>query len=331
MQKFFSGMIKEISISNYKSILYQKFSLARVNVFVGQSGSGKTNIFESLAMAAAAHDDSLDAVSLTNRGVRVTKPSLMFHSSEGHERHEEIEVTWNEKQSVKKAKLVCDNPDSDSASWKDISWFEPAYVEKLNNLIRFIGDGSDKEQYPFEDESKNAVLNAAFRGSRSFRDYLIYHVNIDALRGATSEGRNFPLGIHGENLHRLIYSFNDEQLREINSCFPGKYRLHNSTGFSIENCDDQTLFLLFYMALFISRHTPGFFAVDAFDVPGVSNEVMKTITYLAVKNNKQTLIATNQPAIVEGMNLADPEQKLFLVKKNDNGETIVKTLKDKTF
>ena len=323
-------MIKEISISNYKSILYQKFSLARVNVFVGASGSGKTNILEAIGMAAAAHDDSLNTDSLANRGVNVTNPSLMFHSSGGKDHGKEIEVAWSEKQSTKKATLVCDNPDSMDASWKDVSWFKPDYVEKMNNLIRFIGDGSDKDTYPFADESKNAVLNAAFRGSRTFRDYLIFHISGDALRGDTNERRNFSMGIHGENLYRLFSTFNEEQFREINACYPGKYRMQENTVFPIASNDEQALYLLFYLALFISRQTPAFFAVDPFEIPGTRSDVMKIITRLAAKYNKQTLIATNQPDIVEGMNLADPEQKLFLVKKNDEGQTIVKELKNKS-
>jgi len=167
-------MISEIAITNYKSILYQKFALARVNVFFGRSGSGKTNLLESVGMAAAAHDDALDTGDLLKRGVRVTKPSLMFHAADGKEQSREIEINWCERNSTKKAKLVCEKPDS-MDSWKDISCLEPAYIARVNDLISFISNGSFDDLYPFADQTKNMVLNAAFRGSRNFRDYLIYH------------------------------------------------------------------------------------------------------------------------------------------------------------
>jgi len=163
-------MISEVSIFNYKSILEQRFSLGRVNVFIGQSGSGKTNILEAIGMAAAAHDEALDADSLLKRGIRATEPLLTFHSSAQHKK-DEIEIAWQEKNSWKKAKLIC----VDNALWKDISWYEPEYVEKINNIIKFIGDGTIEGKYPFDDESKNNTLNAAFRGSRNFRDYVIYN------------------------------------------------------------------------------------------------------------------------------------------------------------
>ena len=171
-------MISEIAISNYKSILYQRFTLGRLNVFVGREGSGKTNILEALGIAAAAHDETLDSDNLIKRGIKAEKPSLMFHSTTDNSvQNNEIEIVWYERNSWKKSKLVSDNPDELDAKWKDISWYEPEYIDKINNLIRFISDGSIEGEYPFADESKNVVLNAAFRGSRNFRNYNIYNVN----------------------------------------------------------------------------------------------------------------------------------------------------------
>ena len=319
-------MINEISIFNYKSVVSQRFSLARVNVFVGRSGSGKTNILEAIALAAAAHDNTLDTGSLQSRGIRVEKPSLMIHSSGNYGK--EIEIEWCERQSTRKAKLTCDHLDDIHASWKDISWIDPAYVEKMNGLIQFIGDGMDAEQYPFDDETKNAVLNAAFRGSRNFRDYVIYHLNIDALREGTSKSPTYPLGISGEGLQQVLSTFDEEQLQELNDRCHGKYVPENMTG----NIDAEVLCQFFYIALLICRQAPAFFAIDQIETmlaPASCGDLLTTITQLAVKNNKQVLITTSQPAIVHGMNLADPEQKLFLVKQAEEGQTIVKELTDK--
>ena len=169
-------MVYEISISNYKSILRQQFPLGRLNVFVGRNGSGKTNILEAIGLASAAHDEALDSENLKKRGIKPTKPSLMIHSSPNQEKNNnEIEIVWHEKNSWKKSKLVCNDINDINASWKDVSWYEPEYVEKINNLILYISDGTIKGQYPFSDQSKNAALNAAFRGSRNFRNYHIYN------------------------------------------------------------------------------------------------------------------------------------------------------------
>ena len=261
-------MISEIAITNYKSILYQKFSLARVNVFFGRSGSGKTNLLEAVGMAAAAHDDDSNSGGLLKRGIRVTKPSLTFHASNGKEQREEIEIAWCERNSSKKAKLVCENPDEMSVSWKDISWYEPAYIARVNDLISFISNGSIEDRYPFPDQTKNRVLNAAFRGSRNFRDYLIFH--------ALTEG----------------------QIQE----------------------------------LLMSSAPPAIFAIDNIETlltPEMCSNAINDISHLAAKNNKQVLITTSQPAIIRGMNLDDPVQKLFLLERTDDGQTIVEELMDK--
>jgi predicted ATPase len=258
-------MVSEISIANFRSIEYQKFSLARVNVFVGDSDSGKTNILEAVGMAAAAHDDALDTDSLRKRGIRVTEPSLMFHASVGQEQRKEIVIVWREKLSVRKAILVLENSTEDA--WKDISWYEPAYVDMVNNLIKCIGNGSIKDLYPYSDPMKNTVLNNAFRGSRYFRGYRIYH--------ALTE----------HQLHQLL----------------------------------------------ISRSTPAFFAIDRIEnslKPECCNNTMNIITSLAAKHRKQILISTSRPDMIQKMNLNDPEQKFFHVKRTEDEQTIVEEMKN---
>ena len=54
---------------------------------------------------------------------------------------------------------------------------------------------------------------------------------------------------------------------------------------------------------------------------------MKEIAQLAVKNNKQALITTHNPAILDSMNLHDPNQRLFVVKRTDEGYTKVEQIK----
>ena len=143
-------------------------------MLVGKSGSGKTNLLEALGMAAAAHDNASDHQGLLKRGIRAVKPSLMFHSANGKVQAKEIELAWCERNSAKKATLVCENHDDPEPAWNDVSWFEPAYVARVNELIGFISNGSIDDRYPFTDPAKNTVLNAAFRGSRNLRDYTIF-------------------------------------------------------------------------------------------------------------------------------------------------------------
>jgi AAA15 family ATPase/GTPase len=73
-------MVSKISIANYKSIQNLDFPLSRVNVFIGENGSGKSNILEAIAMACAAQMNQLTTEDFFNRGIRVAKPALTFNS-----------------------------------------------------------------------------------------------------------------------------------------------------------------------------------------------------------------------------------------------------------
>ena len=74
-------MLEEITIKNFKSITDDTISLGRVNVFIGENGSGKSNILEALMFASIAETYStIDADILFANGVRVSKPALMLSS-----------------------------------------------------------------------------------------------------------------------------------------------------------------------------------------------------------------------------------------------------------
>ena len=69
--------IKRVHIKNFKSIVDLQLDLAPINVFIGENGSGKSNILEALAFAAAAAANKLDNEFLVSRGIRVTDPRFM--------------------------------------------------------------------------------------------------------------------------------------------------------------------------------------------------------------------------------------------------------------
>jgi len=75
-----SVLIKLIGIKNYKSIVDDEIELGRINVFIGENGAGKSNILEAVAVLSAYLNFDLSVEGLFNRGVRVTKPKLMFNS-----------------------------------------------------------------------------------------------------------------------------------------------------------------------------------------------------------------------------------------------------------
>lgn len=201
--------------------------------------------------------------------------------------------------------------------------------------------------------------------SAHFDKYTIYSLSTETLRGFTSSSKIQPLGIHGEGLDVLLSSFTEEEftilkqysylidwLDEIiidkddsfkrdgyklgrsNSVlyFKDKYMRKNNNLFSSENSNEGVLHVLFYLALFISKKTPKFFAIDNIESslnPRICRELIKVLVELAKKNDKQVLITTHNPAILDGLNLHDDEQSLFVVKRTDEGFTSAKKIKVK--
>ena len=114
--------------------------------------------------------------------------------------------------------------------------------------------------------------------------------------------------------------------------FRDKFMQKKNNVFSAENANEGILHALFYLALFISKDTPKLFAIDNIETalnPGLCRELIKRLVILAKKHDKQVLITTHNPAILDGLNLHDDEQRLFTVSRNKKGHTKVKHLKMK--
>ena len=55
--------------------------------------------------------------------------------------------------------------------------------------------------------------------------------------------------------------------------------------------------------------------------------MIQQLVLLSKKNDKQVLLTTHNPAVLDGLNLDDDEQRLFVVSRNELGQTKVKRVK----
>lgn len=236
-------------------------------------------------------------------------------------------------------------------------------LEKLNS----IEISRDTKQ-----DSRNSFINKIMKYLFipddiyiSLKNFSIYTANTEALRGVSVESRKQPLGIYGEGLDILIANLTNEEretMLEYTSLIPwldeiiisaddnlkylgyklgrsnsrlyfkDKHMRRNNNIFSAENSNEGALHILFYLALFISKSTPSFFAIDNIESalnPSVCRSLVKEITSLAKSNNKQVLITTHNPAILDGVNLNDDSTRLFEVYRNDEGHTKTRRIKTK--
>ncbi len=197
-------------------------------------------------------------------------------------------------------------------------------------------------------------------------EYSIFDLNTKSLRGITpSDSKKTPLGINGEGLDLLIASFSSAERAQLNKClvffdwlgeiiadkedkfkimglkpgrsistlyFKDKFMQKNNNTFSAENSNEGVLHVLFYLALFISTKTPKLFAIDNIETalnPRLCQVLVSELVKITKQTEKQVLITTHNPAILDGLNLLDEEQRLFEVYRDSEGKTKTRRIKFK--
>ncbi len=183
--------------------------------------------------------------------------------------------------------------------------------------------------------------------------FAIYAPDYAALRSFRHDGSIAPLGIDGEGLMQLLalYTQTDSpHLKKIKLMmqllgwfddfhvsadgggrFDIRDRFVNKMHFLDQRSVNQGFFfLLFYCTLFCSDLTPPFFAIDNIDAginPKTCEKLMLELVKLTKRRDKQVVLTTHSPSILDGMNLDDDEQRLFVVSRDANGATKIARVK----
>jgi len=212
----------------------------------------------------------------------------------------------------------------------------------------------------FEDFIARFSLEGVVTGHKSEKEikkFIIYSPENTALRNFY-EGQIEPLGINGAGLLKLlkvIQNKSPNQLQEIYeslelfdwyaaleipkdlSSSEDKVTITDrylTQAFDQRSANEGFLFVLFYIALMVSDDTPKIFAIDNIDTslnPKLCTKLIKELVRLAKKYDKQVFVTTHNPAILDGIDLGDDEQRLLVVSRNKQGHTRFKriTLEDK--
>jgi predicted ATPase len=349
-------MISELEIQNYKSLESLYLPLGRINVFIGENGSGKSNILEAIALGAAASDDKLDNEFLYSRGIRVTRnPVFMRTAFHLDNVEKEIKLSFKDNDGVD-YKLSLSNDNKQYSSWTERRTKSKAFDELYKKVQQLIQAGEiSKDEFDSVswemlsiDVPENSVCSY-------LREFLIYSPENSLLRTSEHEGQIQPLGIRGEGLFRyLSYLSSPENIARLEDIKQRMRLLEWFRDFSISeefperegridirdryipaevgafdqlSTNEGFLIILFYFCLLVGAETPRFFAIDNIDTslnPKLCTRLMKEIAELAKKYDKQIIVTTHNPAILDGLNLDDEEQRLFVVRRNKLGQSTVK-------
>ncbi|MCX6350687.1 MAG: AAA family ATPase [Bacteroidetes bacterium] len=195
--------------------------------------------------------------------------------------------------------------------------------------------------------------NKKHSSSNAIANYIIYSPEQSSLRRFEDTTQIYPIGIRGEGIFQYLKELafdkkNKKILDEIKESLmlldwyedfdmpdnlmqneyslkiKDKYLYEKLSYFDQRSTNEGFLFLLFYATLFISKDTPAFFAIDNIDAsfnPKLCRQLIKTLAALAKKHKKQVIVTTHNPAILDGLDLQDDGQRLFVVSRNDEGHT----------
>jgi energy-coupling factor transporter ATP-binding protein EcfA2 len=335
-------MIRTVTIENFKSIEKLELELGRVNVFIGENGSGKSNVLEAIAFASAASQDKLDNEFLASRGIRVTEPRFMRAAFGPEDATRAIRISVGGD-----GDFECRLRSQGTLS--HVRWVDdarprlPSQEEGLKHLTL--------------EEMRARLLEVQLRAANlmflPLREFIIYSPENTALRIFQAEGQILPLGIKGEGLFahlKALTAENRDRITEITESLslidwferfeipsdlaPGERNLRirdryltEGALFDQRSANEGFLFLLFYFTLFISPDTPEFFALDNVDAslnPKLCSALTEALVTLAKKRGRYAILTTHNPAVLDGLDLHDEEQRLFVVSRNKSGHTKVR-------
>lgn len=191
--------------------------------------------------------------------------------------------------------------------------------------------------------------------------FLVYTPIEHHLREGSMLSPITPLGIKGNGLlqylkeivleeknHEMIESINEglhlldwfDSFSIPDNLLSNEYKLNIGDRYlkeSLRHFDQRStnegfLYLLFYLTLFNSKETPTFFAIDNIEAsfnPKLCTRLVKYLIEVAKGNNKQVILTTHSPYVLDGLDLSDDEQRLFVARRDIDGHTRIERIPHK--
>jgi AAA15 family ATPase/GTPase len=229
----------------------------------------------------------------------------------------------------------------------------------------FLSNNRYKDWLAFVRNEKNVTkeeiekkLGKSFLEAPTYANYISFRPVEKVLRDF-NDYTTYPLGNKGEGLFQYLKELSKNEnnkglFEEINKglkmldWFDGfnipdgllsnEYKL--SIGdkflkdtlhyFDQRSTNEGFLYLLFFLTLFNSKDTPQFFAVDNIETsfnPGLCQSLTKYLIKTTKEKEKQVILTTHNPFVLDGMDLSDDEVRLFVCRRDIDGHTKIERVK----
>jgi predicted ATPase len=219
--------IKDLEISDFKSLKEVKIELGQVNVLIGPNGAGKSNLLEAIGILGAAAAGRVDDQALLRRGVRPGVPELYKSAFEGVKisNYVTLSATAN---SGSKYSATITNPIKKPQPW----WLY--YHENVSNKDGPLASRSPHGTRIFgapkklaNNQSVASLIRASGELDKSVRrfldtldDYAIFSPVTQVLRGiAPDTAPRNPVGLFGGQLPEAVSMIIHSQGKEAKQEF----------------------------------------------------------------------------------------------------------------
>lgn len=364
-------IIDRLKIEGFKSIWSDELDLARLNVFIGINGAGKSNILESIAMVSAAIEGEVSYENLHNRGSRLSSSAIFRSAFRNKDRRSSLGIEVSVGSSSYRLGL---NAVDRFSFFAESIWFNGTKIAgRSNNGATIRGKSlpskldSSEGIFPLLkassalDSNKDASVIAAVDGLSRIADYSIYAPSTPLLRGLGSDPNpKEPLGLFGGGLAEAVreviqdpkrrkemmrffsllgwfksFGFAQEEKGNLLSkhinipglklMYEDKYMKANFNKLYAYDVSEGALYVLFILVLLVHERSPRIFALDNLDSalnPSLARHLVGQMAeILEADEERQVFVTTHNPSALDGLDLFNPNHRLFVVERDGSGHT----------
>ncbi len=113
--------------------------------------------------------------------------------------------------------------------------------------------------------------------------------------------------------------------------FTDRYMAPSRNELTAYDASEGALYVIFAALLCLSRKSPNLMAIDNLDQALNPRLVSRLVSHLSAwlqfsNPDKQLLFSAHNPAVLDGLDLQDPEVRLFTVSRNNHGHSIIRRI-----
>lgn len=356
-------MLERFGVKAFKTLQDVTVDLGVVNVFVGANGTGKSNLLEAVGVLSAAASGRVNDETLSHRGVRPGLPALYKSSfkhsnaaqhirleadgfgasyavslynpinrpvAEWRYKHEELDRNggkvfgrsprsqekWNESAGLAALKAVEFAPEDPAGMLLDV----------LRKYAIYCPDTPTLRGLEPDPQSREPVGLAGGRLPEAVQRILYSPLGPDVMDAMFSlVGWLYGIGVSPTSLLPIAATVPQQQ-RALR--FKDKFMAKGRDILSGYDASEGALYLLFYIVLALSPEGPRLFAIDDFDQalnPRIARDfTFQFCNWLLASGERQVLLTTHHPLVLDGLPLQDDRVRLFSVDRSKRGTTVIR-------